>query len=422
MKTLLVTTWTNLVSSPKEYSVVDEKGIETENVVKNCKPSLAEFSFLKEDKEVKLVVLLPSFLSSLLNDPPTSFSLLEEALKEVVLQKFPEINGNSVYVLPSTGTFRNNNILHIHEGGIGNFNLFAYLYVYEELRKEDPEVVMIDLSETSSYLTYVTLNAVKLAIEDYAFTNKKQLSLIKIASDFSNRIVTLDKEVIKDVEIQKYLTSDIKLAKGMSTEGKSELYGIGKALELGFPLALIYLLREANELIKPEEFKGKILEGLQIQKNEGTYSLLASVRASMTAPYYFMGYHFVEATKKLVEGDITLDKLYEVMDYYTGATKALIKRELEIIKKLSQLVKDGEYLLDTLIRIGNTRVLDWLEGKVSEGSKVKCEISEEEMVSHAGMGRKFTKVTKDGDTITVKYAEECLNSIISWVKSIGREE
>jgi hypothetical protein len=38
------------------------------------------------------------------------------------------------------------------------------------------------------------------------------------------------------------------------------------------------------------------------------------------------------------------------------------------------------------------------------------------------MGRKFTKVSKDGNNITVKYAEECLDNVLSWIKSLGREE
>lgn len=424
MKTLLISAWTNISTNEQEYNVVDSRGNENEIMIKDYKPSLAEYSFLKEDvKDVKMIILLPSFLTASLNDLPDSYSLLENSLKDLVIQKFPTAREGDIYVLPSSGTFKSsNNVIHIHDGGIGNFNLFIYMDIYEELRKEDPEVVMLDLSETSSYLSYITSNAVRLAIEDYAFNNKKQLMLIELASEFSNRIVTLRKTLMKDVNIHQYLKSDIKLAKGMSTQGKSELYGIGNALELGFPLALIYLLREAVDLVSPEEFRKKVLENIQVRKNNGTYSLIASLRASMTSPYYFIGYHFVEANKKIIEGEITLDKLNELMDYYTGATRALIRREIEIIRKLSQLVRDGEYLLDSLIRMGNTRVLDWLDGRVYEGSKVRCEITEEEMVSHAGMGRKFTKVSKDGNNITVKYAEECLDNVLSWIKSLGREE
>ncbi|BCU70888.1 TM1812 family CRISPR-associated protein [Stygiolobus caldivivus] len=425
MKTLLVSTWTNINTSEKEYKVVDSRGNETETIVKSYKPSLAEYSFLKEETtDVKILAFLPSFLATNLNELPTSYSILENSLKELVMQRLslPDMN-DEIFVLPSSGTFKSSsNVLSIHDGGIGNFNFLSYLYTYSKLVSEEPEMVMVDLSEDSSYLAYVTYNAVRLAVEDYAFTHKKQLMLVELASDFSNRLFPLRKKVIKDVNLHQYLTSDIKLAKGMNTQGKSELYGIGKALELGFPLALIYLIRETGELISPEEFRKQILEGLQIQKSNGVFSLTASVRASMSAPYYFMGYHFVETNKKIVEGEITLDKLNEFLDYYTGATRALIKREIEIIRKLSELVKDGEYLLDSLIRIGNTRVLDWLEGKVYEGGKVKCDITEEEMVSHAGMGRKFTKVNKEDSVITVKYAEECLDSILSWIKSIGRED
>ncbi|MFP3233091.1 MAG: TM1812 family CRISPR-associated protein, partial [Sulfolobaceae archaeon] len=170
MKILLISTWTNISINEQEYNVVDSRGNENENIIKDYKPSLAEYSFLKEDvKDVKMIILLPSFLTASLNDLPDSYSLLVNSLKDLVAQKFPAAREADIYVLPSSGTFKSsNNVIHIHDGGIGNFNFFIYTDIYEELRKEDPEVVMVDLSETSSYLSYITSNAVRLAIEDYA--------------------------------------------------------------------------------------------------------------------------------------------------------------------------------------------------------------------------------------------------------------
>lgn len=410
-----------------KYEIINERGEETEREVVESKPSLAEVKFLRESEEqVDMLVLLPSFLSAYLKtqDLPDSYVELKKRIQEEVLKRF---QGIDVEVIPSSGTIDADGFMHIHDNSLGNFNFSVYYSVYNALTRYNPDTVLLDLSETTSYLTYYTSDAAKLAIQDYYITKRKaDIPLIEFSTDFANKIITLKKSTIRNVDISDYLTSqEIKLAKGMPTLSKSELFAIGRALQLGFPLALLYLLNGIEELTKPEDFMQKIEESITVSKKEQEKEYLVSsgVRAYNTAPYYFMGYHFIEAYKvKSETGEYTLDDLLKLIDVYNEPARSLIKRELEILKRLAGLKDDGEYILDYLIRLGNSRVLDWLENVPIGESKIDCEISEYEMISHAGMGRYFTIVNRDKDgKIKISYAQECLKDITNWIKSLGKE-
>ena len=421
MNVLLISVWTNFSTSEKEYKVLDEKGDEVDTIIRSPKASIAEFNYLRDKADkITFITFLPSFLSSSLNSLPSTYSELESLLRERVSQYSIPIES---YLLPANGVFNVNGLTHIHDGGVGNYSFLIYYYTYKMLEEQKPDLIMLDLSETSSYLQYYSLKGIELAVKDYAYNLNSQPLLMTFSTDYTERLLTLSKEVVKGTEIYSYLSNnELKLAKGFSTIGKSELYGIGIALKLGFPLALSYIIKNAEELISPEEFYKKIVEGLTITRNEKVFTLRGSFRASTTAPYYFMGYHFVQYHKDLALDEVPISKIEESLYLYSEPARSLIKREIEIIKKLSALIDDGEYLLSELIKIGNSRVLDWVSGNVKVNDKTNCNVFEDEMISHAGMGRYFTVVKKSGKNVTLLYSQECIDNVISWVKSFGKEE
>jgi hypothetical protein len=421
MNILLISVWTNFSTSEKEYKVLDEKGDETDIIIRSPKASIAEFNYLmdKADK-VTFLSFLPSFLSSSLNSLPSTYSELENLLKEKALQYSIPLEA---YLLPANGVFNINGLTHIHDGGVGNYSFLIYYYTYKMLEEQKPDLIMLDLSETSSYLQYYSLKGVELAVKEYAYNLNSQPLLIAFSTDYTERLLTLSREIMKDIEIYNYLSNgELKLAKGFSTVGKSELHGIGIALKLGFPLALSYIIKNVEELISPEEFQKKILEGITITRNEKVFALKGTFRASTTAPYYFMGYHFVKSHKDLALDEVPITKIEESLYLYNEPARSLIKREIEIIKKLSTLIDDGEYLLSELIRIGNSRVLDWVSGNVKVNDKTSCDVFEDEMISHAGMGRYFTIVKKSGGNVTLSYSQQCIDNVISWVKSFSKQD
>ena len=419
MKALIVSFWSNLDFVTSKYKIFDEKGEKTSVEYEALNESLAEVEYLKDTKiDTKVSVFLPSLLSYVLSDPPPDY---EQLIQQILNEAKNKIPADYTHVLPSEGEIKN----HVHKGGIGNFHFLFYLRLYEDLIKEQPDLVILDLSRTYSYFQIYARSATQLAIEDYVSTNGgKEVFLIEFVN-INNELTPIFTKDFKKIKIQDYLTSNIRLSKekGFSTQGRSDLYGIGKSLELGFPLLLIYLLRETDKLIKPEEFEKTITSSIKVTKSNEKYEVVASFDAHENAPYYFMGYHFVNQYKKIVgEGEVTIDSLQKISELFDEHQRNLVDREIDLLRDFSKIPKEkGEYLLDYLIKLGNTRLIDWMKGEIPEEENEECEINEDEMYSHAGLGRKLTKIKISEEGIAVKYAESCVDKIISWIKNLGKE-
>lgn len=420
MKALIVTFCSNLDFSENNYIVFDEKGDKTSVGVKALSEALAEVQFLKESKvDTKISFFLPSILSYILSDPPPDYQKLSEQITNEVKKKIP---ADYIHLLPSEGVVKT----HSHKGGIGNFHFLFYIKLYEDLMKERPDLVILDLSRTYSYFQAYARSATQLAIEDYVTSLGGKETILIEFTNINNVLTPIFVKDFKKVRIYEYLTSNIRLSKekGFSTVGRSDLYGIGKAIELGFPLLLIYLLDRIEKLITPEEFEKTILDSIKVNKSNEKYELIADFEAHETAPYYFIGYHFVNTFgKKVGDEGVTLDFLQNLSELFEEPQRNLVRREIEILKDLSKIAgeKEGKYTLDYLLRLGNTRLLDWIKGEVPEDNKEECEIDENEMYSHAGLGRKLTKIQISQGKITVKYASNCLDKILSWIKNLGRK-
>lgn len=417
VKILIVTFWSDINFSNEKFFVFDEKGERTSVEQEGLNETLAEAEFLKDNNDVKIVAFLPTTLSRILSDPPPDYNQLVQRLEAEVKNR---VKVDYVHILPSEGTIGN----HVHHEGLGNFHFLFYLKLYEDLLKESPDAILLDLSRTFSYYQNYTISATQLALDDYVITTNRKNSILIQYARIDNTLVPLFIKDFKKVRIYDYLTTNIKLSKekGFSTQGKSEIYGIGKSLELGFPLILIYLLKNANKLVPPDEFEKMIINSMKVNKGE-KYEIVTNFEAHETAPYYFIGYHFVNSYKKIAEeSEISLESLEKLLELFEDPQRKLIVREIEILKDFSKLMKDEEeHLLDYLIRVGNARVIDWMKGKVSEDEKEECDVNEDEMYSHAGLGRKFTKIMVKEGKIVVKYAENCIDEILSWVKNIGKE-
>ncbi|BFH73988.1 hypothetical protein SJAV_19320 [Sulfurisphaera javensis] len=418
MKVLIVTFWDHINFANSKFTVFDEKGEITSVTYEGINETFAEADFLKENKvDVKISAFLPTTLSYILNDPPPDYTQLVSVLESEVKNTVPKVD--YIHILPSEGEFKN----HFHKERLGNFHFFFYNKLYEDLVKETPDVILLDLSRAFSYFQAYATSATQLAVENYVITTNKRDTLLIEFTNVNNILTPLFIKDFKKIDFYNYLTKNIKLstAKGFSTQGKSELYGIGKSLELGFPLALFYLLKNVEKLISPEEFEKMILNSIKVNKSE-KYEVIADFEAHVTAPYYFIGYHFVNQYRKLAEEEVTIDLLEKFYELFNEPQRNLISREIQILKDLSKIPKEeGEYLLDYLIKLGNTRLIDWLKGEINEEEREECEINEKEMYSHAGLGRKFTKIEVKEGKIVVKYTESCLDEILSWVKNIGKE-
>ena len=419
MKALIVSFWSNLDFVSTKYKIFDEKGEKTSVEYEALNESLAEAEYLKEAKiDTKISVFLPSLLSYAISDPPPDYEQLTQQISNEAKNKIP---ADYVHVLPSEGEIKN----HVHKGGIGNFHFLFYLKLYEDLLKEQPDLVILDLSRTYSYFQAYAKSATQLAIEDYvSTTGGKEVFLIEFVN-INNELTPIFTKDFKKIKIQEYLTANVRLSKekGFSTQGRSDLYAIGKSVELGFPLLLVYLLRESDKLIRPEEFEKTIISSIKVNKSNEKYEVVASFDAHENAPYYFMGYHFVNQYKSVVggEGEVTIDTLQKISELFEEPQRNLVDREIDLLRDFSKIPKEkGEYLLDYLIKLGNTRLIDWMKGEIPEEEREECEINEDEMYSHAGLGRKLTKIKIDEKGITVEYAESCIDKIISWIKNLGK--
>jgi len=419
VKSLIVSFWSNLDFSPSKYKVFDEKGEKTGIEKEALNETLAEAEYLKETKiETKITAFLPSLLSYVISDPPPDY---EQLTKQIEDEAKKRISADYIHVLPSDGQVKN----HVHKGGIGNFHFLFYLKLYEDLMKEQPDIIILDLSRTYSYFQAYARSATHLAIEDYIVsTGGREVFIVEFVN-VNNELTPIFTKHFRKVKIQEYLTENIRLSKekGFSTQGKSDLYAIGKSIELGFPLLLIYLLRETNSLIKPEEFEKTITSSIKVIKGE-KYEVVANFEAHETAPYYFIGYHFENQYKKIAgeegEGGVSIDLLQKISEMFDEPQRNLVNREIALLKDFSKIVKEkGEYLLDYLVKLGNTRLIDWMKGEIPVEENEECEINEDEMYSHAGLGRKLTKIKID-EKVTVKYAESCVDKLISWIKNLGR--
>jgi len=436
MKVLIVAPWEKILRfKESSYHPVDEKGDTIDLTLNTNNSTLAEFNYFKEQKnDLSVLIFLPSTLSYLLQDPPPDFSALSEEIKS----KVKEV-ANAEYeahVLPGVGNYVNKSVIHEHKGGIGNYQFLFYLYLYRKIIEYSPNLVILDTSNVSDYEIPSSMTATKLAIDDYVSSTGKEIEYFHINASPSYvdkgeiRISLISKTIVKKTNIQDYLTNEIKLVKildpkekGLNATGKSDMYGIGKCLEYGFPLALLYLLKEADmkNLVKPEDVEKTIIDSIKISKSPDLYSLDQGLEAHENAPYYFIGYHFIENYKKFSEGEeYSLDTIAKISENMGRMQRIIIEREIERIKDLISIAKEGEeFSLDYLIKLGNMKVIDWIKKpKIEEDTE--CEFEETKLISHAGFGRKFTVVhVKNG--VYLSYKKECLENVINSVKNLDKE-
>jgi hypothetical protein len=437
MKVLIVAPWEKILRFKEaSYHPVDEKGDTIDLTLNAINSTFAEYNYFKEQKnEVSLLIFLPSTLSYLLQDPPPDFPSLSEAIKSKVKEI---VKGEyELYVLPGVGTFVNKNVVHEHKGGVGNYQFLFYLYLYKKMMEYSPNLVILDTSNVSDYEVPSSMTATKLAIDDYVSSTGKEVEYFQIASSPSYvdkaeiRISLISKYIQRNVNIHEYLTDELKLIKildpnekGVSATGKSDMYAIGKCLEYGFPLALLYILKETNtkNLVKSEDMEKTIINSIKISKSPELYTLDPSLEAHENAPYYFIGYHFIENYKKFAEEDeFSIHTINKISENMGRMQKIIIEREIQRINELVSIAKEGEeFSYDYLINLGNMRVIDWVK-KPEISENTECEFDETNMILHAGFDRRLTVVhVKNG--IYLSYRKECLENTINAIKNMDKQD
>lgn len=435
VKALIVAVVSKLPPGNKiPFHPVDERGNSLDVVIKESASFLSEEDFLKDEKfEVSKVVFQSSTLSFTLRDPPPDYASLEAQLKEKAKEFFGDTRS---FVLPSSGVFVSNGVIHDHREGISNYELFLYLNLYKTLIEEVPDLVVLDVSLASSIESLASSRATELAVYDFASTTKKEVEVMQVASPpcFAEneevKLYATKREVVRKVDLAGFFTQEIKLVKqagekGINATGKSDIYGVGKAIQYGLPLALLYLVREAKleNFVKEEDLERKIKESIKVNKSEKLYLVEAGLEAHENSIYYYMGYHFIQNYRKLAEGEeFDVDRILEVSELMGEGRRVVINAELERIKELASLLeKETEVSLDYLLKLGEMKVSDWLRKREVE-EETECEFDKVRMVSHAGFERRSTVVKVKERKILLKYRKECVEEIINGIKNLDKEE
>jgi len=418
MKVLIISPLTDLPSNGEKFIPLEITNWSNSPIEINSKFSfLAEKDFLESEKhDVKVICLVPTSIRDKLN---ISFSTYDELINNILSNL--KIEDTEINVIPFESTIN-----------LGTSLYYIYLSIYKALKQFFPDVILLDVSNSSSLFSSLVLKGLEIAIDDMLLTYAENY-IYAIISKRDNGYIQTVLHLYKNrqnVKIAKYLLREMKV---LRTEkpvtlpqplGRAEFRRLAFAIENCLPLVALHILDriEYEKLMKEEDFIKIIIENIKMDKG----NITNDVELLEGAVYYTLARHLVEKYK--VNKPFTIDNLRNILNTTSIVCNKAVNRFVdEIMLTINYLLKhnelEGEYRLGAIHNIMKLSLVDFIKNKeniIEMLKNYKRECGDIEL-TNMGFEPNSTIININKEKIYIYYAEECEDKIMSKVKDMMGE-
>lgn len=460
MKILIISPWGDPRNwNMADYHPVNDRG-ETDLATKiqDRNSTLAEASYLSSlGHDVKVLSVSSSTLYPYTGADTTDYSTLKSKVKDFIKGL---VSGDyELEIAPGIGTFKNGSITYYFRGTPGAYQAAFFVHVLKRLIDYGPDMIALDTTHGINYMVTASMRSVEAALSVYSLERALKgvddpVSFIQINSDPVTRETTeanlnrVFSDRVYEPQVTKYMRQEMRVTSPLSPEGKakpavgkSDILGLGMALDNGLALAALYISYEAeiDQMVEPARLLEEFEENVKISREGDKVTVEYPFLIHDSYLNYSVGFETLKRIKESAgsppfpkEVIVSLERLM------SPPARVILEKEIENVEELIDIMrletgavlgvdkdeqKGRELPMDYLWSLGNMRVIEWARGKKPERKKVNCGFEERNFMAHGSLVKEVTVIYLDeGNRIRLAYEEECLKQILGTVKRLGKGE